>query len=91
MSFFIFLAWIFDITRSYHLAFFIAGGFFACAACLAILTQLLSSQNTNISYKTVLTTKPDIEVYERNGFSAGVRPKSSAHSNRTSKDKKVFV
>ncbi|XP_028413961.1 monocarboxylate transporter 10-like [Dendronephthya gigantea] len=42
-------AWIFDITRSYRLAFFIAGGFIACAGCLANLIQLITSKTTNRS------------------------------------------
>ncbi len=37
------------MTRSYHLAFFITGGFFACAACLGALVELLASRNTNMS------------------------------------------
>ena len=48
------------MTRSYHLAFFIAGGFFAFAACLATLIQLLASRNNSISYKTVVSTKTDV-------------------------------
>ncbi|XP_028406480.1 monocarboxylate transporter 13-like [Dendronephthya gigantea] len=39
-------AWIFDVTRSYRLAFFISGGFFACAGCLANLIQLITSKTT---------------------------------------------
>jgi hypothetical protein len=43
------------------LAFFIAGGFFACAACLGTLIRLLASRNTSMSYDNVYemtTTKP---------------------------------
>jgi hypothetical protein len=52
-----FSAWIFDTTRSYHLAFFIAGAFFACAACLGVLVEFLASKNTNKSYITMVKTQ----------------------------------
>ena len=42
------------MTRSYHLAFFIAGAFFACAACLSILVEFLASRNTSMSYVTIV-------------------------------------
>ena len=52
-----FSAWIFDVTRSYHLAFIISGGFFAFAGSPASLIQLIASRTTNSSLVFDSTTK----------------------------------
>lgn len=52
-----FSAWIFDVTRSYHLAFFISGGLFACAGCLGSLTQLIASKSAKRAWVFDSTSK----------------------------------
>ena len=44
------------MTRSYHLAFFVAGGFFTVAACFGIFVRFVALRNSTMINDHDLTT-----------------------------------
>ena len=54
------------MTRSYHLAFYISGGFFACAACLGNLIQSLALKNLSTRHVLVCSKTKVTQLSESN-------------------------
>ncbi|XP_028413959.1 monocarboxylate transporter 14-like [Dendronephthya gigantea] len=82
--------WIFDVTRSYRLAFFISGGFFACAGCLANLIEMITATKTT-NRRLVLDSTAKENESETIVFKAVGYPKDIPDSVKHAKKSKLIL